>query len=503
MRSAVIFSMFQCVMSAAIAQTWRLEPSATATITATNNSGFANSVESGGDVIVELKPRVALTGRGARHTIDGFIEANSLNYVRNTVPNELIPTARLALNANAIERWLSLDAAAGIQQSTANLFSAASNATVPSVRQQTTQYRLSPYLDHAFTPSDSLLYRNDNFWTRRTSDVSTSATRSDIEQHSHALVFAHRPLPFGYSLEANQEETDFVNGGSTRVQFASARGVLTYAVDPTLILGAVGGAERNDFASSTSRDTIRGLRLRWRPSERTDLDASAERRYFGNGWNAVWSHRSPFMAVNLNLAKQPASQPSSILLTNTGGDLRSLIDAAYTTRFPNLVERAVVVDTAITNLGASARSTGPIAVFSDYAQLQRRAALSVAFLSPLSVLTIQLFRVESVQLQRPDAAALPLPPINADNAQLGGSVAFNRRLTPTLAIEALVSGVKVEGRGTSQGQSSSTKSSSLSANQALSAKTRAIAGARRQISKSNVVNPAQETAAFVAIEHRF
>ncbi|MFZ2650130.1 MAG: TIGR03016 family PEP-CTERM system-associated outer membrane protein [Burkholderiaceae bacterium] len=499
-RSAALLAMCQCLTTAATAQTWRLQPSATARMTATNNSGFANSADSGGDVIVELKPRVALTERGARHTVEGFVEADSLNYVRTTVPNELIPTARLALNANAIERWLYLDAAAGIEQVTSNPFSAASSASLPSTRLQTTQYRLSPYLDHAFTPAVSLLYRNDNLWNRRSSNLATSTA----EQHSHTLVFAHRPLPFGYALEANRDEMEFVDAASSRVAFTSARGVLSYAVDPTLILGAVAGAEQNQIASSTSRDTIRGLRLRWRPSQRTDLDASVERRFFDNGWNVTWAHRSPFMATSLNLARQPASQPSSLVLSNTGGrDLRSLIDAAYTTRFPNPAERAAVVDAAIANLGASAGTAGPIAVFTDYAQLQRRAALSVAFLNPRSVLTFQVFAVESLQLQRPDAPPLPLPPVNADNAQVGGSVTFNRRLTTTLAMEAVVSGVRIEGRGASRGQSSSTKSSSLSGTQTLTPKTRLVAGARRQLSNSNVVRPVQETAAFLGIEHRF
>ncbi len=505
-RCVAVLAICQGLTSIAAAQTWRLEPSVRAMVTATNNAGFADSVDSGGDVILELVPRVALTGRGARFKVDGVIEAASFSYVRSTVPNQFVPKASFTANANAVERWLYLDAGAQFEQATANPFSAASNATLPSARQQATQFRLSPYLDHAFTPTVSLLYRYDNVWTRVASDLSASATRARTEQHGHSLVFTQRPIPFGYSLEASQEETDNAGTQSSKVELASARAVLTYAVDPTLILGGVAGAERNRIAASTSTDTIRGLRLRWRPTERSNLDASAERRFFGNGWNVAWSHRSPFMAMNLNLAKQPASQPSSIFLTNTGGDLRGLIDEAYRTRFPNPVERAAVVDTAIANLGASAGTagtTGPIAVFSDYAQLQQRAALSVAFLSPLSVLTFQLFAVESIQLQRPDAPPLPLPPINADSTQVGGSVTLNRQLTSTLAVEGVLSGVKIEGLGSSLGQSSSTRSANLSAIQALSPKTRVVAGARRQLSNSNVVRPAQETAAFVGIDYRF
>ena len=489
--------------STANAQTWRIEPSAIARTTATSNSGFADSNDLGGDVVLTLTPRLTLTGRGVRYKIDGSVEADSSTYLRNTRSNEFIPKLQLAGNATAVDRWLYLDAAVQLEQLAANPFSAVSSGSLPATRREAKQYRLSPYLDHAFTPSTSLLYRNDNVWSRDSTNETASTVRSGSDLRSHSLALTQRPLPFGYALEAKQEEAKFTGNASSRVELASARGVLSYAVDPTLVLGAVVGTERNEIAASTSRDSIRGVRVGWRPTERTDLDASAERRFFNNGWNMTLTHRSPFFAMNLNLSKQAAAQPSAIVLANTGGDLRSLVDAAYATRFPNPVERATIVDSVIASLGATAGTTGPIAVFSDYAQLQRRAALSVSFLNPLSALTFQLFSIESLQLQRPDAPAQPLQPVNSDNAQFGGSIALNRRLTPTLSIEAALGGVKIEGRGTSQGQASSTKTLNLSASQVMTLKTRLIAGARRQLVNSNEVRPAQETAAFLALEHRF
>jgi uncharacterized protein (PEP-CTERM system associated) len=492
-----------CWAPMAGAQTWRVEPSITATTTATNNSGFGSATDLGGDVLLEVTPRVAATGRGAMYTVNGTLQADSISYARNTIPNQFIPRASLSANATAIDRWLYLDAGAELEQFTGNPFSAATSGSLPEQRRRARQYRLSPYIDHAFTPSISLLYRNENAWSRVTRTDAATAQRSESELHGHSLVFTQRPLPFGYALEAKQETVDFVGSESSRVELESARAVLSYAVDPTLILGAVMGAERNTIASSTSRETIRGLRVRWRPSERTDLDASAERRFFNNGWNLAWSHRSPFVATNLDLSRQIASRPTSIVLSNTGGDLRRLLDAAYTTRFPNPVERAAVVDTALATFGASAGTTGPIAVFSDYAQLERRAALAVAFLSPLSVMTVRLFASEAIQLQRPDAPALPLPPINADNSQIGGSLALARRLTTTFTLDASLSGVKIEGRGTTLGQSTTTKAASLSGNQQVTPTTRLVGGARRQLSSSNVVLSARETAAFIGIEHRF
>ncbi len=499
---AWLFAACQCLTSAALAQTWRLEPSATARTTATNNSGFANSVDSGGDVTVELAPRFAIVGRGARFSLNGEVEGRTVTYVRNTLANDFLPSARLVLNATPVERWLYLDASAGVQEIRSNPYSAISEGTAPAVRLRSAQYRLSPYLDHAFTPSLSIRYRDDNLWNRRSGEL---GPRNDSDVRGQSLLLAHRPTPLGFSLEANRERTTYLDTTASSVELQSARGVLTYAADPTLVLGAVAGSERSDIARSSSRDTIGGFRLRWLPSERSDLDLVAEQRFFGSGWNVAWSHRSPFMAMQVNLTRQPASQPSAFLAPNTASGLRNLIDAAFTTRYPNPAERSVIVDNAIANLGALPSASGEtIEVFSHYVQLQQRAAVSVVFLSPRSALTLQLHSLDSKQLQRSNVALTPsLPPTLADNRQRGASLGMNRRLTTTLSLDALVRGVNIEGTGDSQGRSSRSRSAQLSANQALSPKTRLTAGARRQLSNSTETRPVQETAAFLGIEHKF
>ncbi len=493
----------QLMASAASAQTWRIEPSTRATVTATNNSGYVNGIDTGSDVMVELTPRVTLKGQSARFRLDAFVQADSLIYLNNTVSDELNPRARLALNTTAIERWLYLDVGAGIQQVASNPYVTVSNGSFPSIRLDTAQYRLSPYLDHEFSPTVSVVYRNDNIWTRRSDTIAAADPRRDSLFQSNTFALTQRPVPFGYALEANQERTKYTNSPDATLQLAAARAILTYAFDPSLAVGLVYGRERNEFALTTEYDTIRGMRVRWRPSERTDLNASVERRFFDKGWDVLWSHRSPFLAVNVNLNRQPASQPTSFLVPAAGSNFRSLVDAAYTTRYPNPVERAVIVDNAIAAFGASATATGPIEAYSDYAQVQQRATVSVAFLSPLTALTFQLFTVKSEQLQRNTASTVPLPPTVADNTQLGGSVAFNRRLTSTASIEATVSGVKVEGIGASQGLASSSKTVRLTGTQAMGPKTQVFAGARRQISSSTVVRPTQERALFLGVDHKF
>jgi uncharacterized protein (PEP-CTERM system associated) len=499
--------------AAASSQTWRVEPSTKATVTATNNSGFASSVDSGGDVILDLTPRVAVTGRGASYTLSGFAQATSLSYARESRPNEFIPSAQIALNANPVDRWLYFDAAAGVSQASVDPYSVVSNGALPEERLQTVQYRLSPYLDHAFTPAVSLQYRNDNVWTRRTGAAATIERRGKYELHSHTLVFAQRPEPLGFAIEGNQQASKYTSDPNSTLELASARFVLSYAADPTLILGAVAGRERSEFALIKTSDSIRGLRLRWLPTERSDLNVSVERRFFSDGWDVSWSHRSPFLAMNLSLARQPSSQPSSFLLPNTGGDLRTLVDAAYTTRFPNPVERAAIVDLTLANLGTTGSTAEAIEIYSDYAQLVNRAEASVVLLSPRSALTFRVFRSKAEQLQHADI----LTPVNAvptvaDNVQTGASVAFNRRLTTTLSVESVLASTRIVGLGDSTGDSTSSHSIRLAGNQALNPKTRVVAGGRVQRAKQvqfnrttsvETRNTVSEIAGFLGLEHKF
>ena len=498
--------------SSAWAQTWRIEPSAKATVTATNNSGFANGTDSGGDVILDLAPRVTLTGRGARYTLNGYVEGDSLTFARHSQTNQFIPSAQLALNANPVDRWLYFDAGAGYTQSVVDPYSVVSSGGLPSERLQTKQYRLSPYVDHAFTPSVSLFYRNDNVWTRRNGDIASVEPRGNYELHRNAALLTFKPEPLGLSLEGSQEKTDYANAPRSTLELASARAVLSYAVDPTLILGLVGGIEQSEFRQVKSRDSIRGIRLRWLPTERSNLNVSVERRFFDNGWNVDWSHRSPFMAMSVNFARQPTSQPSSYLLPNTGGDLRSLIDAAFTTRYPNPTERAVIVDSALANLGAGSATAAAVEVFSDYAQLQNRASASVVFLGPRSALTLSLFSLKSEQLLRRDAPPLvgALPP--TDNKQLGFSVAYNRRLTSTLSVEAAAGAARTSGLAAATGDSTTSASARLAASQNLSPKTRVFVGGRLQraqlvlfdtTTSVETSSSVQEVAGFLGIEHKF
>src|SRR5690606_19862063 len=134
------------------------------------------------------------------------------------------------------------------------------------------------------------------------------------------------------------------------------------------------------FAVQADTDSVYGARLAWRPTERTDLNASVGHRFFGWGGKLEARHRSPFLALAARLERGPIARPSSLLLVPAGGDLASLLDAAFTTRYPDAAQRDAIVRNLMTSRGLATELSGPVDVFPDYVQLRQFASLNATFL---------------------------------------------------------------------------------------------------------------------------
>ena len=246
--------------------------------------------------------------------------------------------------------------------------------------------------------------------------------------------------------------------------------------------------------------------MTWVPTERTELKGSYEKRFFGSGGSLQVSHRSPFIGFYLNASREPNALGSSFLLNSGAGDTRTLLDAIFTTRYPDPTERAAIVNGVIAGLGVPSVLGAPVEVFADYAQLRDSAIASIVFQGVRSTVVTRIFAIRSRQLIDPNAPFVPVLGLQADNTQKGVSVDFNRRLTRTLSMEVGVGYSSIEGLGAALGQISKNGSIRLGLSQDLSPRTRATVGARYQ--KSSVVVPglgatAEETAVFAGMVHRF
>lgn len=498
----------QAAETLAASRAWRIEPSIGATVTTTSNSGMAFSpAKAEKDVILDVEPRLTVRGRSASFTLDGSVAARALVYAGSTQENRLLPSGNMALNANLVDRWLYFDTSVLLEQVAADPYTTRADDASSINKINSLQYRFSPYLQHSFTPSLSLTVRSDNIWTKRRGEFNQNDPRRNSKQEKESLVFEQKPLPLGLSIEAARETTSFMTGVETVLQIGSARAIVSYALDPTFVVGLVGGTERSEYTLSQSTDNIVGTRVLWVPTERTELKADYEKRFFGTGGTLQLKHRSPFVALSVNLSRQPSALGTSFLLNPAvGGDTQTLLDAIFTTRYPNPAERAVIVNNVISGLGISSNLGQPVEVFADYAQLTTASSVSAAFQGVRSTVVARLFTSRSRQLNPEDTPFVPTLGIIADNTQKGLSIDFNRRLTRTLSTDVGLGYSMIEGLAAAEGLSTKNFALRLGLTQALSPRTKVTLGARYLRTDLVTVGQeasAKEVATFIGMTHRF
>jgi len=490
----------------AASRAWRFEPSIGLTVTSTNNSGLSFADDTEADVIVEIEPRFKLRGRGASFTLDGDLGGSGFVYTNSTQKNRLLPSGNISLKTVPIDQWLYFDLSALVEQEAADPYATRADSKGVLNKINSVQYRVTPYIQHNFTPLVSLLLKSDNIWTRRRGEFSVNDARRDSAVNRESFVFERLPRPFGLSVEASRETTKYLSGLETVLRIGSARGVASYAIDPTFVVGLIGGQEISEYALSRTTDVIAGVRANWAPSERTEIKGTFEDRFFGKGGSIEWRHRSPFIGFSLSAAREPSALGTSFSLNPGIGDVGTLLDAIYTTRYPNPAERAVIVANATAGLGLPIGLSTPIEVFADYAQLRETVLASAVFQGVRTTLAVRAYHVKSVQLTRDDAPFVPLVG-ELDNVQSGLSVDLNRRMTATLSMELGVGTGSIKGLGVADGQKTTNHSVRLGFTRSLSPKTRVTLGARYLKTEiATGLGPdasADEAAAFAGIVHRY
>jgi uncharacterized protein (PEP-CTERM system associated) len=480
-----------------------LEPSLEANVVVTDNSRIGTSTSPAKDAIIGLTPGLKVTHRGARLRVDGDVSLRLLDYVKDTLDDSAFVRGKLAVSADVIEQWLHVDTSVSADQTSSDPFSLQQGATVTSEELTTRRYRLSPYVERQLSSSLSFLARSDNLWTRLSGNSAVGLNRTDSRVQQNVVRIERRPIPLGMSLELSTQRSKYPDDTEAALDLDALRAAATYAPVPEIVMGLSAGRERSRFALSNSTDSVYGGSLLWRPTERSDLAGKVEHRFFGWGGSAEIRHRSPFLALSMRMERGPIAQPSSLLLAPANGDVATLLDAAFTTRYPNPVERDLIVKNLIASQGLPAVLSGPVDVFPDYVQLREVASISASFLGRLTTVTVSLYGGKSTQLLREDAPYVPSPATDSDNRQYGITLDVNRRISAVTSLTAQMSKSRIDGLGSREAATSKESLLSLGVNYSVSPRTTLAAGVRRRLFSSTVIPSSQESAVFFGSNHRF
>jgi uncharacterized protein (PEP-CTERM system associated) len=179
------------------------------------------------------------------------------------------------------------------------------------------------------------------------------------------------------------------NAVAGKLEGSRFRGSLTYALDPEIHVSLIDGYETTDFTGPPARAVhTPGAGVEWSPGARTRLSAVYEKRFFGQGYNLFFSHRTPLTAWRLVSTKDVAGLPTQ-LATGSLASIQSLMSDVLASTIPDLQARTQAVARRLEQSGISGTSalnstfitTRPFVFRSDVASFVLLGAANTATLT--------------------------------------------------------------------------------------------------------------------------
>lgn len=459
-----------------------LKPGIDVMATATTNASPTNEAPRK-DLVISVSPELSASYEGARSRIDGRIRVDNVHYVRNSQPDRSLPDGELVLRSNLVDQWGGLDASVQTHQITNPL----DPSRFPDSYTSTTA-RLVPFIQHSFDANTRLKAQLE----RAVIDASEEGIAT--QYFSRQSVRLERlPTPIGTWLEWKAEDTE-VSSASID-QRTAARTGLSYALDDELFTGLILGRGTAKYpAGQRETETIRGLMLSWHPSERINLNAKVEKRFFGTGWKLDWNHRTKLFAWSITSERDASTYAA------TADNLGSF----------NPAERLTPEDPAMSTPGDQAR-----------AELARRQLAPLQALYSLTPTLRQTLQGRFVLMGQRNTASLTggvdkSGPVSQGVASSTADqmrfleLQFTRLLTPSTTL----------GTGVRWRQSNVTTNLGLPGNllpigrsrdvtwrgdivTRLSPHASATFGLRHQIVDSTQLNASDESAMFIGVGYRY
>ena len=473
--------------------------SLTETLTDNVNVNRSNNQKQG-DLITEIAPGLHIEARTARlkayfdYALRGQVYARESDY--NQTQNALNTFGTL----EAVNQWLFIDFSGAISQQAISAFGAQSpsNSTINNNYTETASYRVSPYIRGQLGGQVEYLLRYNLSTTQSDANLVSDTNISEwVGQLSGSTPFQ----ALRWSIDANQQSTDYSRGRDTDAQ--RIRAMLTYTVLPQFRVSASGGQETNNYASlNQETNSTFGFGFDWTPTERTQVSAFKERRFFGDGHNFSLSHRFPRSSIRISDTKDVSVLPNQYTTTGLGTvyDLYYQIYSniePYASMDPAVKDAAVAnaVNTMLAQSGVSPNTQVTSSFLSARATVQRRQDLTLATFGARNSITVVLNRTESQSVLAAQASNDDFSQTTLVKQQ-GASVNFAHRLSELSNLNALVSRQESKGSSSVTGNGNlktTTTTYLVNASTKLGAKTTGSLSARRTEFDSTT-NPYTENA---------
>lgn len=371
-----------------LTRAWSIKPRIGLTETLTDNAALNRAQgNKEGDLITQLTPGIRIEGQSARLKAYLDYALNAQMYAKSDhsrTQNNLNSFATL----EAVDNWVFIDANARIAQQSISAFGAQSpgTTTVNANSTETRTFGLTPSLRGQLGGLVDYSLRYNRSTTR--SDASRVAN-IDVSEWAGQVKGSTPFSNLQWSGDASTQSVDYSTGRQTDASRLNAR--LTYAITPQFRIVGSGGWEQNNYASIDQQDrTTHGYGFDWNPTERTQLSAFKERRFFGDGHNINISHRFPQSSIQFSDTRDVSVLPNQFA-SQGYGSLYSVIAAQYA-GLPEPARTAAIQSFFLTRPTLDPNAQVTSSFLASRATIQRRQQLALVLLGARNSITLLLNR---------------------------------------------------------------------------------------------------------------
>lgn len=483
-------------------------PTLSAQVAFSDNATQAAKDKRQSDTIVSVTPGLSVQYRSVSSTLSGQMQLSTVNYLRNSQQDRLLPTGQMALRSEVPGQGLGLDANVSATQVRSQFTSPQAATANTSDSYTNTRVLVSPFLEKSLDDKTLLQMRLERTQTHTTANNDGLTPRPETNSNAASLGLTRKPARLGYALSATYRDNQ-ANGLSQSLNSQRmVKGTALYALTPDIELGLILGRESSQILQQRNQGTVKGLQLDWRPSSRTQLRASAEDRFFGRTWNANLTHRRPTLSFGIQTSRQIdtnfASGGTTTATTAMGGSTQALLDAMLATRIPNEADRAKAVSDLIAQRNLPQQLGTNRDLYDLNTMVRQNVTLQGAVMGPRSTALLAIGQLRARPLSGSAFSSL-LGPGN-DTLERYLDVQLNHRLSP---VSAVTMGLRLS-RARAVNPLLNTMTTSrdqglrLSVATSLSPRSQAVWGLRRQRTVGRIAGgEVTENVVFAGLEHRF
>jgi uncharacterized protein (PEP-CTERM system associated) len=506
---------------------WRLAPFAAATLAAlpahagewveslrldtratlTDNVRLAPKGQEKTDLVLQATPELSLLHYGGRSFARIDYRPTLYVYTRNPSDSTLRNYLNSLLSVEAIENFFFVDVRARVEDSFISPFRPGTWDSVANVenRVQTASLAVSPWIRGEFDGGYRYLVRNDNYWTT----VDATSLNGQLDNRVRARLESPIAPRFGWALDYHFRRTEFE---STQPYYEQqVRFIPHYRLTPELEVSGRLGYESNDYGVGSYSGSIYGAGLDWRPSPRTAVYGFVEHRFFGTGYQANLLYRTRLTSWRLRGSRDTSTYRDQVFSV-PAGDTRELLDAAFSSRIPDPIEREQAVDEFLQSSGLPATLNGPLTYYTNRVYLWDRVDASAGLFGARNSLTFTAFYRKSRAVSDTTQEGNSVLPqdifaVASQVEQKGGVVAYSHNLSERSALIFSYRRTLTETIDPVPGLPVFHATEDLyriTLNQRISPSTYGAMGVRYVDFSSDRPNSSyKERAVFVAVSHRF